>query len=177
MSCCGVSPCRQRCDMVVELPLGQSLVRLAADETGTRGAVTITLLGDPVPFARMRLARGGAHFIPQKQRNTMAAMKILAQQQMGFGQKPFDCPIRLELLAEFSIPRAFSRRKRDQALLGQLLPAKRPDLDNLYKLAADALNGVVYRDDSLICVVHMRKRYGEQPKLTVTVSPCFAALA
>ncbi len=39
-----------------------------------------------------------------------------------------------------------------------VIDKRRRDIDNLMKTVADALNKVVYKDDSLICVIHMQKR-------------------
>jgi Holliday junction resolvase RusA-like endonuclease len=135
--------------------------------------ITIILMGEPVPFARMRLSRStGGHYIPAEQRNAMAALRIAAGDAMRQqGAVLFDEPVTLDLLAEFPIPMSWSRKKRSAALLGAVRPGKRPDIDNLYKLAADALNSVVFRDDALIVEMHARKIYGGQPKLVITVQP------
>lgn len=33
------------------------------------------------------------------------------------------------------------------------------------------MNGVVFRDDALVCEASLSKRYGSQPKIICTVSP------
>lgn len=138
-----------------------------------RDPITIVLMGEPVPFARMRLSRStGGHYIPAPQRNAMAALRIEASNAMRQqGGTLFDEPICLELLAEFPIPQSWSKKKQATALLGLIRPGKKPDLDNLCKLATDAFNSVIYRDDALICEVRARKIYSNQPKLTVTIEP------
>lgn len=144
----------------------------------TREPITIVLMGEPVPFARMRLSRTmGGHYIPTPQRNAMAALRIVAADAMRQeGGALFDEPVSLDLLAEFPIPMSWSRKKRTAALLGLIRPGKKPDLDNLCKLATDALNTVVYRDDALIVEVRARKVYGGQPKLIVTIQPAAVAV-
>jgi Holliday junction resolvase RusA-like endonuclease len=138
----------------------------------TRAPITITLLGEPVAFARMRLSRMNAHFVPPLQRNAAAALKIAAGDAMRqAGAAMFDEPLALDLLAEFHIPFTWSKKKHAAAIIGIVRPGKRPDIDNIYKLAADALSGIVYRDDALIVDVRCRKLYGVQPKLVVTVQP------
>jgi Holliday junction resolvase RusA-like endonuclease len=139
----------------------------------TATPITVSLLGIPCAFARMRIAaRTGAHFVPAPQRNAMAALRIEAANTMlHMGAAVLDEPLQLELLAEMPIPASWSKRKRTDAILGILRPTGRPDLDNVYKLMADAFNGVVFRDDALIVTMRCRKIYGIQPKLVVTVSP------
>jgi Holliday junction resolvase RusA-like endonuclease len=141
------------------------------------GPVTVVLLGEPVAFARTRINGTGAHFTPTRQRNTAAALRIEAQQAMlvaNHGMAVFDEPLRMDLTAEFSILASWSKRKRAAALVGEVRPGKRPDIDNLYKLAADALNGVVYRDDALIVEARLRKVYSGAPKIVITVQPAAA---
>jgi Holliday junction resolvase RusA-like endonuclease len=129
-------------------------------------------MGEPVPFARMRLSRSGVHFVPAKQRNNAAALKVIAGSVMQeMKASPFDEPLSLSLHAEFGIPASWSKKKRAAAIIGDIRPGKRPDIDNLYKLAADALNTVVYRDDALIVEVFARKVFGVEPKLIVTIKP------
>ena len=48
-------------------------------------------------------------------------------------------------------------------------PWKRPDLANLLKILEDALTGIVWRDDSLICEEHLSKRFGDSERVEVTV--------
>jgi Holliday junction resolvase RusA-like endonuclease len=142
----------------------------------TAQPITVSLLGEPVAFARMRIAaRTGAHFVPAPQRNAMAALRIEAANTMlHMGAAVLDEALQLELLAEFPIPASWSKKKRAAAVLGIVRPTGRPDLDNVYKLVTDAFNGVVFRDDALIVAMRCRKRYSTQPKIVVTVSPLAA---
>jgi Holliday junction resolvase RusA-like endonuclease len=121
----------------------------------------------------MRIAaRTGAHFVPAPQRNAMAALRIEAANTMlHMGAAVMDEPVSVELLAELPIPASWSKKRRNLAVLGYIRPATRPDIDNIFKLMADAFNGVIWRDDVLVVDVRMRKIYGLQPKLVVTVKP------
>ena len=42
-------------------------------------------------------------------------------------------------------------------LNGELLPAKKPDIDNIVKAVLDALNEVAYRDDTQVVELQVRK--------------------
>ncbi len=84
---------------------------------------------------------------------------------------PFDEPVEFTLRAIFPVPASWSERKRATGDHGRLKPGKKPDLDNIVKAWNDALNGVVYRDYSLICRMTLDKRYGPQPLVVVTVRP------
>lgn len=136
--------------------------------------VTIALLGEPVGFARMRLNRSGVHFIPSHQRNHAAALRLAAEYAMrDHGAALFDEPLHVELMAECGIPASWSKKKRAAALAGLVRPG-RPDIDNVFKLVADAFNGVVWRDDALVVELVASKRYGAQPKIIATVRPALA---
>ena len=57
------------------------------------------------------------------------------------------------------IPKYFSKKKREQALKGEIFPTKTPDDDNVVKAITDALNGVAYNDDCQRCFLMVRKLY------------------
>jgi Holliday junction resolvase RusA-like endonuclease len=50
---------------------------------------------------------------------------------------------------------------------GELLPSKKPDIDNVLKIVLDALNGVAYKDDSKVVSVSGKKIYSDEPKLVI----------
>ena len=46
-----------------------------------------------------------------------------------------------------------------------------PDLDRATRGLGDALTGVIWRDDRLVCRWTVEKRYGETPGVHVEVAP------
>ncbi len=61
--------------------------------------------------------------------------------------------------------------RRPQRLGSGIHPhIKRPDIDNLIKAVLDALKGVVWHDDSQICVLEAHKSYVAEPQTVVTVT-------
>jgi Holliday junction resolvase RusA-like endonuclease len=133
--------------------------------------VTIVLLGEPVPFAH-RQTKAGRRYTPEKQRHASDRLQQAGQtavKELGM-LEPLEGPLRLELLCEVAIPRSWSMKRKNSAILGLTRPITRPDLTNMLKLAEDALKGVVWRDDSLVVEQRCRKVYGKQPKLVITVS-------
>ncbi len=78
--------------------------------------------------------------------------------------KPFDgeTPLHLYIAAYFAIPKAFSKKKRELALMRAIRPIKKPDFDNIAKIVADALgDGVAYPDDKQITDAEQIKLYSE----------------
>jgi Holliday junction resolvase RusA-like endonuclease len=135
--------------------------------------VTISLTGEPQGKGRARAFRRGnhiGHYTPEKTRTYEGMIRSAAMDAIG-NKPPFEDPVEFVLRAIFPVPASWSGRKRERALLGEIKPAKKPDLDNIAKAWNDALNGVVYRDDALICRLTLEKRYGPQALVAVTVRP------
>lgn len=66
---------------------------------------------------------------------------------------PFDIPLSVSL--QFILPRPKSCPKH------RIHPITKPDLDNLEKAVMDAMNGLIYVDDSRICLKTSLKGYSE----------------
>lgn len=86
------------------------------------------------------------------------------------GALRFEPPIVLEINAYFEIPKSYPRKKRELCAKGAIRPTCKPDIDNVVKAVADALNGVAYKDDSGIVEVRCAKRWGNPERLVVRVS-------
>jgi Holliday junction resolvase RusA-like endonuclease len=133
--------------------------------------ITINLVGAPQGKGRARaFLRGGniSHYTPEKTRTYEGMIRTAAMEAMG-NRPALDEPVEFVLRAIFPVPASWSEKKRQRAITGEIKPGKKPDLDNVTKAWNDALNGVVYRDDSLICRMTLEKRYGPQPLVVVTV--------
>jgi len=79
------------------------------------------------------------------------------------GQLPLEGPLALTITIWRLKPRSWPKRR--------LWPDSRPDVDNYTKLVADALTGVVFRDDAQICRLVVEKRLGSLELLEVAVEP------
>jgi Holliday junction resolvase RusA-like endonuclease len=138
------------------------------------GPITVIVSGEVIAKGRPRMTKRGFAYTPAATRKYEAHARLAAQMAMG-DQPPLQMPCRLELVAELPIPMSWSSKRRAAALAGDILPTSRPDIDNFLKSGADALNGIIVVDDSLITEVRARKRYSESPKLVMTVYPLDAA--
>ena len=93
--------------------------------------------------------------------NAESLIRLCAVEQVG--QPCLEGPLTLSMAITVSIPASWSKRKQGDALVGLIRPTGKPDLDNSVKLACDALNGVVWRDDSQLVRVSISKQYGVAP--------------
>lgn len=78
-------------------------------------------------------------------------------------------PVSLRIVARFEPPKSASRKRQQQMLAGELPPLKKPDIDNIVKVVADALNGVAYHDDTQIIFTVAKKAYSAVEGLDITV--------
>ena len=118
-------------------------------------AVSLVIDGIPVSKGRPRFTRKGFAYTPQKTREYEKKVAKLAAHIMA-GKPPLDYPIKVLAVAYMPIPQ-MSVKKTADAVAGYILPAKKPDIDNLAKAALDACNGIIWRDDALICSLLDRK--------------------
>ena len=154
-------------------PVDTSNPPFAAPPSNEPDPITINLVGAPQGKGRARaFLRAGhiSHYTPEKTRTYEGMIRTAAMEAMG-NRPAFDKPVEFVMRAIFPIPPSFSKKKQQAAMTGELKPGKKPDLDNIEKAWCDALNGVVYRDDCLICRKVTEKRYGPQALVVVTVRP------
>lgn len=62
-----------------------------------------------------------------------------------------------------------SKKLKIAKLSNEVLPNKKPDIDNVVKAILDALNGVAYKDDTQINDLVVRRRHGLTEKVKVTI--------
>lgn len=135
-------------------------------------AIDITIPGAPTAKGRPRFSRkSGRAFTPartQQAEDTLAG-RALVELAGVRDRLPLLGALRLEAIFVMPIAASWSKKKQEQARRGDLHPTGRPDVDNLVKLATDALNGVVWRDDSQLVEVRTTKRYGDVPSTRLVV--------
>lgn len=83
---------------------------------------------------------------------------------------PATGPVVLRVVAIFAIPPSWPKPVREAALRAEVMHACDPDLDQLVKLAQDALVGIAYMDDNQVCgYPNPAKRYGQPERTEITV--------
>jgi Holliday junction resolvase RusA-like endonuclease len=65
-----------------------------------------------------------------------------------------------------------SKKRIEACLNGLEKPIKKPDASNVLKSVEDAMNGVVYKDDSQIVNIHVSKVYSSVSGVDVCVKEC-----
>lgn len=82
-------------------------------------------------------------------------------------------PLAVSISIVKEIPKSWSKKKTQQALHGEILPTTKPDIDNYTKPILDAMNGIIYKDDSCICGLTVLKTYSDIPSIHITINSDF----
>jgi Holliday junction resolvase RusA-like endonuclease len=135
--------------------------------------VRIVVDGIAVPAARPRFARVGpfvrtynpAHVNQYRERLQAAASDAMA------GRNPLDGALQMRVVCIMPMPASMSQKNRRLVVAGILAHTHKPDCSNLLKNFEDALNGIVYVDDSRLCEVSIVKLYGEKPRVEIEIWP------
>ena len=132
--------------------------------------------GQPIGQGRPKFSTINGHaraYDPEKSRNYKAYVRMLATQAMKeTGFERIDGPCAVVIQAYFEVPKSKSKKFREAALNGLERPTKKPDLSNIIKGIEDALNGLVYKDDSSIVSLKIQKYYSEFPRVELEISSC-----
>jgi len=123
--------------------------------------LTFTVKMDPVPKGRPRMTKTGHTYTPKE--TTIAEKHIkefatLAMKDAGLTANNF--PVSVLILFTFKQPKSNKTKFHIQ----------RPDLDNCAKLVTDALNGIVYLDDSQIVILSVAKTWGAEGSIVICVA-------
>lgn len=102
--------------------------------------------------------------------NLVAMAAVDAMNASGMTMQAFQGPVSMWMTARMVPAASTSRKAREAMLSGEAPPTKKPDVDNVAKVC-DALNGIVWRDDSQIVSLTVRKIYAETPGLDVIIRP------
>lgn len=138
---------------------------------------------EPIPkqSARSRIVtkKDGKQFIQHYQTKEIERyeedIRKMAIYQLGSGFKPLDCPIKVSRLTVAYKPlKGFNASEKEIISKGGwIFKYTKPDLnDNLLKPIFDALEGLVFTNDSRICEIdNLRKIYYKKPGIWITLKP------
>ena len=99
--------------------------------------------------------------------NTHKYEKLVGE---SYGDNPCfkDQFISIKILFKFEVPKSYSKKKRAEALAGNLRPTK-ADIDNYIKSVLDGLNKVAFLDDRYICSITAEKIFAEESETIVEI--------
>tara|TARA_Y100000310_G_scaffold191013_1_gene191014 strand:+ start:2634 stop:3110 length:477 start_codon:yes stop_codon:yes gene_type:complete len=134
----------------------------------------LEILGDPKAQGRPRARRMGKFVSVYDDPKSAKAKKTLqAVVQENAPKELLNSALRVDLYFYLPRPKGHFRTGRYANQLKEsfcyIHHTKRPDIDNLRKLVMDALTGVFWRDDSLVCVGLTIKEYSIKPRTEIFI--------
>jgi len=126
--------------------------------------ITVTIPGEMRGKGRPRFSRRGAFVkvhTDEKTANAETWVKACAMDQVGMLLLPG--PLRVELSVGVAVADSWSKKRKDRALMQLDHPVGKPDGDNVFKLCADSLNGILWKDDAQIVAFSFRKYFSAAP--------------
>lgn len=135
------------------------------------GSVVLEFNGVLKPKERARRrGDGGGMFTPDETREAHRFLANLGRLAMR-GASPIEGPVMAEVFIRVAPPTSWSKRRKDAALAGDILPDVKPDSDNFIKTLYDGLNKCVYKDDAQICLKIVLKMYGVRDGVRAVFRP------
>lgn len=126
---------------------------------GEIDSVSFAVRGTPTPKGSLTRMPNGAT-IPagtaeSRKRMDTWRMDIRNEARRAMGERPaLTGPVRLFVEFAFLPPKSLPKR-----YVGWVMHTKKPDVDKLFRALSDALTGIVWRDDSQVCMSAINKVY------------------
>jgi len=134
--------------------------------------VNFSIDGPPHGKGRPRFRRFGNFvqtYTDAKTKSYETLVKEAATKAMGSSQ-PLEGPVKLDLIIRLPVPKSYPKKRSEACLNGSEWPTKKPDWDNVAKSVADAMNDIVFLDDTQIVIARVVKTYSAEAGVDVQVS-------
>ena len=118
----------------------------------------------PKPQKQTKFSYKGA-YDPSKEYKTALQWQIKPYAPSN----PILGPVRVHISFFLPIPKITPSMRRKQMINGLCVPWRRPDLDNLAYTVTNAMQDIIYKDDSQIIDLVLSKRYAEIPKIVIKI--------
>lgn len=129
----------------------------------------IYIPGDPVGKERPRHDPRHPERRPHTPEKTKAYEEKIAWAWKQAHGEMIDGPVEMMITAYYRIPKSATLAQKEKMRTGDILPEKRPDIDNVVKAVMDGCQGVAFKDDAKVVRVSAAKLYSEEPGLRVDI--------
>ena len=134
--------------------------------------------GEPKGQPRPRMTTVGGHArsydpsdaVLYKNFVKIKCLEALKEEGIDYINPVSDHGFRVQIFAYKEPPKSFSKKKTADAIAQRIDPLTKPDVDNIAKIILDACSGVLWKDDKEITDLRVKKFYGLQSIVIVTVS-------
>jgi len=127
--------------------------------------------GDPKGKGRPRFSSAGKFTRVYTDKQTLvyeAVIRFFAAEAMG-STDLLETPVSVFLYVRLAVPQSYSKKRTEACLSGLEKPCKKPDIDNIAKTYLDAMNGVIFKDDTQVIDLHLKKVYSAVAGVDVMV--------
>lgn len=119
----------------------------------------------------VRRGKGVMMYDPKQVKEYKEYVALIARQHAP--ASPLDGALDVRIRFYMPIPRSTTKKDREAMKQEIMLPAKRPDADNLCKSVLDAGNKILYEDDSQIVRLTAEKFYSDNPRVELKIWEVF----
>lgn len=136
-------------------------------------SVLIVIEGAPFGKQSVRASLRGRHATTYMPRETVEYEAMCGREaSLSMRGRPlFTGPVELKLQLFYPIPQSWSKKAKEAARLGQVVPTKKPDSSNCLKAIEDGFTGAVWVDDCQVVDHHITKRFSDTPCVIAIVTP------
>ena len=135
--------------------------------------VKFTVLGEPKGKGRPRFTKIGRAFTPKQTVNYETLIRI----EYGLQTKGFrfsdNAMLNMIILAYYPISKSGSKKLIEKKRNNVIRPTIKPDMDNIVKIVADALNKIAYYDDTQIVDCQVSKFFSDNPRIEIEIKEVF----
>ena len=131
----------------------------------------ISLYFDITPKAKQSFRMGKHGYQSKAVTDYQKAIKAMALAQTKPSQRNQSGMLFVSVEFVYSWPKTWAKGRLAKAQENICYRIARPDVDNLCKGVFDALNGLIWVDDSQIVCIHAWKRYGDSDQIIMRVWP------
>jgi len=121
---------------------------------------------NPIPKARARVTRWGT-YTPERTKDAMEAIALAVRQDKECPRKPLQAPLSVDITFLVAMPKSWSKKRREESTGAPCI--NRSDIDNYCKTILDALNGILWIDDSQIYKLTAKKLWSINGASDITI--------
>lgn len=121
----------------------------------------------PVAQARPRATRMGRGIRLYDPKKTADFKKDLRAMARGLDVEPLQDALSVEIWFYRAVQKSISKKEHLRRTTGHVRPTVKPDTDNYIKSTLDALNGILWRDDTQIVDLTAHKFYSDNPRIEI----------
>ena len=133
--------------------------------------VKFTIPGECVPQGRPRAGKTKygkiVMYDPKQSKDYKQFVSLIARQHAPKTKLEGALSVRMKIYRQ--IPKSTTKKDRALFLAGIKRPVVKPDIDNYTKGVLDALNNIIYHDDSQVVDLYASKFYSDKPRVELEV--------